>query len=167
MGTGPGQIVVESDWTNVEQGGRQKPIGRITRPSPAAGLADNTFVAIAFTSEDFDTHGFHSTSVNTTRITPNIPGYYRFWGSAMFSAQSTPVFSDWCFRKNGTDSLPGGGRMPGQTSAFGGVAFATIDFNGTTDYMEFVMRQDSAGGDDTNTTSPFIPVVEWEFVRDL
>jgi hypothetical protein len=167
MGTGSGQIVLEYDFRYIANRTFRKPIGRILRPSPAAGLVDNTYTAIAFTSEDYDTHGFHSTSVNPSRITPTIPGYYRFKGSAFFSAQSTPVHSDWHFRMNGISQLPGGGRMPGQTSAFGGVAFACMPFNGVHDYIEFIMRQDSAGGDDTNITSPFIPVVEWEFDRDL
>lgn len=166
MSTGVGQIVDDTDWTGIANKTYTKAIGRITRPTTQA-LADNTVVAIPFTAEDYDTDAIHSTVTNTTRITPTRAGYYRFIGSAIFSAQATPVFSDWFFRQNGTDQLPGAGRLPGQTSAFGGVAFATMDFNGTTDYMEFCMRQDSVGADDTNSTTPFIPVVEWEFVRDL
>lgn len=167
MSTGVGQIVDDTDWSNIANKTYTKNIGRIKRTTTQA-LADATFVAIQFADEDYDTGNYHSTTVNTSRITPTVPGYYRFIGVCLFSAQTTPAFSDTCFRMNGTDQLPGASRGPGNaTSTFSGTAFATMPFNGTTDYMEFIVRQDSAGADDTNTTSPFIPVVEWEFVRDL
>lgn len=167
MGTGPGQIVNETDWLYLSDRTYQKPMGRIIRAT-AQALADATFVAIQFTTEDYDTHAYHSTVTNTSRITPLRAGYYNFRGSGMFEAQTTGTFSDVVFRMNGTDQLPGGLRIPpGGTSAHGGPAFATMPFNGSTDYMEMLMRQDSAGADNTNSTSPFVCVVEWEFVRDL
>lgn len=166
MGTGPGQIVDEDDWAYIANRTYDKPIGRISRTT-AQALADNTFVAIQFATEDYDNKGYHSTSVNTTRVTPTQAGYYQFRGGGLFEAQTTPTFSDVVLRKNGTDLLPPGARMAGATSAHGTVTFATIDMNGSTDYIELVMRQDSAGADNTNATTPFIPVLEWEFVADL
>lgn len=168
MGTGPGQVVDETDWTYIADRTYRRPIGRINRPT-AQALADATWVAIQFTVEEYDTHGYHSTSSNTTRITPTQAGVYTFLGSGMFEAQATGTYSDVFFRKNGTDHYSGGSRVPilSGTSAHGGVAFATIEMNGSTDYVELTLRQDSAGADNTNTTTPFIPVVEWQFVRDL
>lgn len=40
-------------------------------------VAHNTVTNLLFTSEDFDPLGWHSTSVNTDRITPTIAGWYR------------------------------------------------------------------------------------------
>lgn len=141
-----------------------KPIGRIYETA-SQNLADATAVAITFTLEDFDTHSFHSTSSNTSRVTPTVAGYYRFRGTVAFGAQATPVFSDAWIRKNGATDLPGAGRAAGQTSAFCVAAEAIVSMNGSTDYIELIGRQDSAGLDTTNTTSPFVSCLEWEYVR--
>jgi hypothetical protein len=54
-------------------------------------ISNATFVAIAFTSEDFDTDGFHDNSTNNTRLT--IPagkgGYYWVYGSFMYAPNAT------------------------------------------------------------------------------
>jgi hypothetical protein len=57
----------------------------------AQSIANDTGVAITMDAEEFDTDGYHSTSVNTSRIT--IPtgkgGYYLFVGSLRFAANGT------------------------------------------------------------------------------
>jgi hypothetical protein len=57
----------------------------------AQTLTNNTDTQLLWTSELYDTDGFHSTSVNTSRIT--IPsgkgGYYEFRWSLMFAANTS------------------------------------------------------------------------------
>lgn len=166
MGLGAGQIVLDTDLAAIVAGTTDKPIGRLVASGTQA-LADNTRTSITFTAEEIDTDGFHSTSVNTSRITPTKAGYYRFYGTVFFEAQTTPSISDCNFRKNGTTSLAPAGRAQGYTQAFSLSTTCVQDFNGTTDYIELQALQDSAGADNTNQSVQFSSVVEWEFVRDL
>lgn len=166
MGTGPGQIVYDDDWSAIEESSSQRPVGRLVASGTQA-LADNTDVAITFPAEEFDSHGFHSTSSNTSRVTPNVPGYYRFWGTVFFDILATPVTSETRFRKNGSSNLAPADRKPGQTIASSLSTTVMVDMNGTTDYIELIGKQDSAGADSTNQSSQFSSVLEWEKVRDL
>lgn len=143
-----------------------KPIGRATQ-SAAQALADATFVAITLTTEEYDTHGFHSTASNTSRVTPTVAGYYRFTGIVTFEAQATGVGLDVHFRLNGTQSITGAVRIPGTTTIVAQQLTVTVPMNGTTDYIELMGRQDSAGADNTMVNLPFACAVEWEYVRPL
>lgn len=142
-----------------------KPIGRMVATGNQT-LADNTQVAIQFSAaDDIDTHGQHNPASNNTRVTPNVPGYYRFYGVGFFNEQASPNVLDVNFRLNGSTNLAGGTRHPGNAShAMGLVAQVTVLMNGTTDYIEFYMRQDSGGSDTTHQSSQFSSVVEWEYL---
>ncbi|MEV0902885.1 hypothetical protein [Actinoplanes sp. NPDC049802] len=143
-----------------------KPIGRATQ-TVAQALPDATFTAITFTAEDYDTHGFHSTSTNTSRITPTVAGYYRFTGTVTWEGQTTGVGLDAHFRLNGTTSIAGAVRIPGTTTIAAQQLTVTVAMNGTTDYIELMGRQDSAGSDNTQVNPPLTSAVEWEYVRPL
>jgi hypothetical protein len=143
-----------------------KPIGKATQ-SVNQALTDATFVAITLTTEEFDTHAYHSTSVNTSRITPNMAGYHRFTGTVVFEATATPVAVDVHFRKNGTDSIVPAIRAVGATTILAQQVTVTIPFNGSGDYVELMGRQDSAGADNTQVNLPFACCVEWEYLRPL
>ena len=166
MGTGPGQIVDDTDFSGISASGSTKPIGRLVASGTQA-LADNTDVAITFSVEDFDTHGFHSTSSNTSRVTPTVSGYYRFWGTVYFASQTTPVVSEARLRKNGSSNLAPAWRAVPSTVAFSASFTLQIDMNGTSDYIEMIGKQDSAGANNTNQSFQFSSVLEWERIRDL
>jgi hypothetical protein len=156
-----GDPVYTSDITDITG----RPVGRIVASGTQA-LADNTQVAIEFSGGDtYDTSGAHSPSTNNTRVTPTVEGYYRFYGTVFFAAQSTPVVSDVCFRLNGTTNLAPGNRSVPSTQAFSLSCTTLRNMNGTTDYVELMARQDSAGADDTNQSSQFSSVLEWEYLR--
>jgi hypothetical protein len=142
-----------------------KPLGRIVA-SGSQVLADNTQVAITFSgTDDIDTHGQHNPASNNTRVTPNVAGYYRFSGTVFFAAQTTPVISDAGFRLNGTTNIAAAGRfVPGSGNGFSLSSTVMQLMNGTTDYVELMARQDSAGADDTNQSSQFSSVMEWEYL---
>lgn len=166
MGTGAGQIVDDGDFTTIAQSSSERPIGRLVQ-SVAQALADNTQVAVTYAAEDWDTHGFHSTVTNNTRVTPNVPGYYRFYVTTSYEGQTTPVLSDVLLRKNGSIAIAPGDRGPGLTATFLQSCTAQIEMNGTTDYVEHITRQDSAGSDNTVVSFQWTSVMEWEKVRDL
>lgn len=146
-----------------------RPLVRLVATS-AQALADNTATAIQFGvgSDIIDTHDFHNESSNNTRITPSIPGVYRFSGSVLFEGQTTAVVSNAFLRLNGATSLaPAGRGTPPGTLAFGLSTTLEQEMNGSTDYMELVGQQDSAGADNTNQSSQFSCVFECEFLRPL
>jgi hypothetical protein len=162
-----GDDVRWTDISTIQAATTGKPIGRIVA-SGVTVLADNTQVAIPFSgTDDIDTHGYHDPAVNNTRVTPSLAGYYRFAATGFFEAQTTPVVSDVNLRKNGTSNLAPAWRNVGQIQAFSGEVTALVSMNGTSDYIELVMRQDSAGADNTNQSSQFSSVLEWEYVRPL
>lgn len=147
-------------------------------------LADNTQTAIQFAgSDDIDTHGIHDAVTNNTRFTPTVPGYYRFDGTFFMSSLVNGTTIDCNFRKNGSTNLPPADRKGGAaghtvttsgtpstiggSNAFGISTWATVEMNGTTDYVEFMGRHDSSGSDDTNQSSQFSSVVEVRMERPL
>lgn len=146
--------------------GLSKPVGFISQAT-AQTMADATYTAITFTAEDFDTHNFHSTSSNTSRVTPTIAGYYRFTGAVTFEAQSTGVGLDVHFRKNGSTDVNGAVRIPGTTTIVSQQFTRMIAMNGSTDYVELMGRQDSAGTDNTQVSLPITSTLEWEYSRPL
>jgi hypothetical protein len=144
------------------------PVGRIVAGSGTQALADDTQVAIQFPSaDDIDTADQHNPASNNTRITPNVAGYYRFYGTTFFSDQVTPVYLDINFRKNGSTHLAPGARSPGSTQVSSLAITALVSMNGSTDYIEMMARQNSAGADSTQQSAQFSSVIEWEYVREL
>jgi hypothetical protein len=141
------------------------PLGRIVASGTQA-LADNTATAVQFSAADeIDTHGQHSPSVNNTRVTPNVAGYYRFDGTAFFNEQATPNNIQTYFRKNGVTNLPPGGRMPGSSTTASSLSTTVIqDMNGSTDYVELMALQDSAGADTTHSSVQLTSVVQWQYL---
>jgi hypothetical protein len=144
-----------------------KPIGRLVQAT-AQSLADATRVAVTFGtgSTVFDTHSFHSESTNNTRITPTKAGYYRFSGTGFWAAQTTPVATDVSFRTNGTTAVPSAWRGSGGTAAGSGFTQIELLMNGSTDYVELTINQDSSGAVNSNVSINFTSTVEWEFIRE-
>lgn len=161
-----GDVIYAADINAILNATTQKPIGRAVQ-SVAQALADATFVAITFTTEEYDTGNFHDNSTNTSRVTPTLAGYYQFVGTVSFEGTSTPVAVDVHIRKNGSSSVPGTTRNLGATTILGQQVTATVAMNGTTDYVELMGRQDSAGADNTQVNLPITSVLEWEYVRPL
>jgi len=169
MTVAAGATVDATDITDLQGKTTGKPIGRLVQQA-AQSIPDATVTALTFGagSEEFDTHGQHDTSTNPSRITPNLAGYYRFTGVYYTATMSTPVSIDASFRKNGSGSIASGGRyIPSSGTAQGVLATCTQPMNGTTDYIEFMAFQDSAGAVNTNVAGRFTSWLEWEFVRPL
>jgi hypothetical protein len=148
-----------------------KPAVRLKQSAAQTGIANNTATPILFDTEDLDTHGSHSTSVNTSRITPNKAGWYRAYGTVLWQART-----DWqllyCYlRLNGSTQIAPGGRNAGSVQNYAHAVSCTalISFNGTTDYIELVGQAANAGAGTHSTVvgGAQNSVLELEFVRDL
>lgn len=105
--------------------------------------------AISFNAEAYDPKGFHSTSVNNTRVTPNVAGTYQVCAMVAFAVNATGDRT--CHvKKNGAaiDTLPYSGARAASTSLTSGIAQVvggTVSMNGTTDYLEVYAIQNSGG----------------------
>lgn len=148
-----------------------KPAGRITQQA-AQSIADNVGVAITFAAGDaIDTHGFHDPAVNNTRVTPTLPGVYRFRGVVYMDTLTTIDARACWFRKNGSTALPPGDRKGKPVNAIANSMSCEIliDMNGSSDYMELLGFQDNTASSALNTViaSQFASHMEWEYVRAL
>jgi hypothetical protein len=120
------------------------------RNSGTQSISNNTYTAITFPSEGWDTDGFHDTSSNTSRIT--IPagkgGKYQFTFMGNFNSNvTTSLYTS--FYKNGSaltgEGLDSAGTLyneRGNADSF--IGAITVDAVAT-DYFEIYVYQDSGG----------------------
>ena len=116
------------------------------RQTSSQTIGNGAFTAMTFTTEDFDSSGMHSNSVNTSRATAVYPGYYQHNGAA-------------CLAPNGTGSRGGTYGVNGTQINSGEVMLPTVSglFNHCTplrtrflflnvgDYSEAFVYQTSGG----------------------
>ena len=162
-----GDEILDTDFTDLEDKTVNKPIVRLTQ-AVVQSIPDNTATAITFTTEEEDTDGFHDPVTNNTRITPTVAGWYRFYGSYFSATLTTPVLLACYLRKNNTGSVPPGKRVLNQAGVVspGVSCTALIEMDGSTDYVEFIALQDSAGATNTAVTGYITSTFECEFVRN-
>jgi hypothetical protein len=125
----------------------------ITRPyvhfyhTAAQTFTTGVHAAVTFAGELVDTIGGHSTSVNTSRYTPNVAGKYLCLGMVAYNPDDADGTRLGQFRKNGTAPTGAGySGFPAFISGFShqtALAIATIDVNGSTDYIELWGGQDA------------------------
>jgi hypothetical protein len=164
-----GDVLDAGTLNAIYEGTLGKPVGRAVQ-SAAQTITDNgaSALPITFATEDYDTAGAHDVSTNTSRVTPNKAGYYRFVGIAHISPLTTAVTIGAVILKNGAPQPSwdriGPGTGSGSRTA---QAIAMLPMNGTTDYAEVGVFQDSAGNVTTSVAGSFTSTLEWEFVRPL
>lgn len=133
--------------------GRVTPVAQL-RQTVAQSVANATYTACTFTTEDLDTLNGHSTSVNTSRWT--VPtgwaGAYALDGGGKFATNVTGSRSArWA--KNG--AVVAGGEGPGfsadDTSAF--VARPIVVALAVGDYVEMQIRQSSGASLNTDVAT--------------
>jgi hypothetical protein len=138
--------------------------------SGAQSIPHNTATAIAFTTEDIDTNGFHDTVTNNSRITPNKAGYYRLTGVVMMAGRSDWTYIQAGVNKNGTAVPPHNRVGPNANNTVRAVDVDVIQSaNGSTDYFELVALHVNTGAAavNTNQSSQFSSVFECVFEREL
>lgn len=135
------------------------PMVRLHQTS-AQSIPNATYTVVTWNVEDIDPYGFHSPTVNPTRITPTVPGWYRGWMSCGFLDQvSTGDLRTVILSKNGARARARRDLKPSthsQNRAPHGVPFF-IDCNGTTDYLEMTVYQDSGAARALGTTVTIQP----------
>lgn len=106
-------------------------------------IANNTLTALTFNTERHDTHGFHSTSVNTGRLTIPAAGRYLVIGQVVFVSNATG-FRNAQIRLNGTTILAQVLINANATDATG-LIVSTIRSLSASDYVELAVSQTSGG----------------------
>lgn len=121
------------------------------------GLA--TLTAIPFNTEDFDPLGWHPTTGLTNIILPDIEGYYAVSGNVEFVANATGVRKSYIRARTynagpylmASQTAPAvGGGANDQTSLS---VSTTVYLNGSTDYVELVVSQNSGAALSTTVTN--------------
>jgi hypothetical protein len=109
-------------------------------------IADDTFTKININTEVFDEGGYYDNSTNY-RYTPLVAGKYFVYFSvcALVSTAST-LNTNGAIYKNGSAS--NGSNLIFNSNQYGGSVMTTqiIDFNGSSDYIEFYLKVDVSSG---------------------
>lgn len=125
------------------------------RQTSGTSIPSGSFTAVTWDTEDSDVENWHSTSSNTSRITPNIAGTLIVAWSV-----STGTTTSWAtteLRLNGGATVAyGGNQNPGPVGgAWHLTGFARVTVNGTSDYVEVFMGQGTAGSLTTDVNRTF------------
>jgi hypothetical protein len=135
-----GQVLTASELNNA--------IPLCILENSAMVIPASTTTQVTFSTEVLDPLGWHSTSTNTSRVTPNISGYYfvnmQFNDITAGGAVTRALVS---LLKNGAAlTIPIQYDSPGDNDDFAlsGYVFC----NGTTDYIEMRVFQTNAGSTD-------------------
>lgn len=146
------------------------PICKLVQQTAQTGFANATNAPLLFGagSEEIDTDGWHSTAANTGRITPDVAGYIEFTGVAHFEAATyTQLVIE--LRKNGTAIDPQVVARPDPTSVLSSVVLPglAVACNGSGDYFELWVQQQSGGTRSTSGTAPRRCVFQGKYLRPL
>lgn len=104
-------------------------------------IATATTTKIVFNAETFDTASCFDTS--NGRFTPNVAGYYQFTFGGQSDQQTSGRAQTWIY-KNGSNAIFKEENLNGPTSTYPSrTASGLLYANGTSDYFEIYVRQDS------------------------
>jgi hypothetical protein len=152
-----------------------RPLVRLQQQA-AQSIPSTTDTAITFGagSEDIDTHGFHDTSTNTSRVTPTVAGYYQVSGNVWWGNTGTLKSYHAAIARNGSVVARNRVLLPNATVVTDSTtrshsAFAILSANGTSDYFELVGQQQlqSAASLSTSASGSFSSTLEVIYLRPL
>lgn len=145
-----------------------KPIVRLTQ-AVVQSIPNGADTAITFTTEDMDSHGYHDTATNNTRVTPTKAGIYTVEATFAVAGRADYTTVGVAVYKNGSPQAPRNRTGPNTSNAIRTVnTSALVSMNGTTDYVEVWGIQSNAAAVAVNTSagSSFASVLEMKFERD-
>lgn len=165
-----------SDYQDLYNGSLGKPIVKLVQQATQS-LPSNTATALQFGagSEVVDSHGWHDVVTNNTRITPNIPGWYRWVGTVAYGADTDLIDYYALIAKNGNAVIPQNRMLLPSTAVTSTARSLQVvvmeQANGAGDYFELMGRQVQSAaaslGTNANGVVTLAPVFECEFIRPL
>jgi hypothetical protein len=121
------------------------PAFRVGKVGDLQSISSGAFTKVTFDTETFDTNGNFASST----FTPTVAGYYQFNANALFNAIASGVVVIIAIYKNGAAYTRGtGGYLNSATGDIEMTASALIYANGTTDYFDVYVFQNSGGAKD-------------------
>lgn len=127
----------------------------------AQSVSNATFTKLQCSTIEFN-QGSYYDGVTNYRFTPLIAGYYQISGEASLAASSgTQLITIY---KNGSE-FKRGQRMGSTTGALSTSVSALISLNGTTDYVEMYVWQDSGSSTTLNAGSQALNYFQGVLVR--
>lgn len=112
--------------------------------STLQSISNNTFTKLQFQTKEFDTNSNYDATTNY-RFTPTVAGYYQInahggFGSSQTGESLITIYKNGSEFKRGTDS---------NSSTYGFSVSALIYFNGSTDYAEIYILQNTGSSQNT------------------
>ena len=110
----------------------------------AFAIPTATVTTIDFVQETLDTGGFHSNSVNPSRLTITTAGYYRIHANLQIDFTGAAALCHIRIRKNGADLALGNISILG-SGVIETISITYIDLAAATDYYEIVIQNPGSG----------------------
>lgn len=146
----PGQLVFQATRTAVQS------------------IPTGTTTAIIWNSATYDRIGGWSSSENSSRYTPPIPGWYEFSGTGSLMPNAGGSFRDVQWRFNGVNNGPFSHSRHAHTGTTAAAAMSartrSYFMNGTTDYVELAINHNAGVAVDTNDGAHYQPHIEVKYV---
>lgn len=141
------------------------PIARC-RQTVAQSQANNVSTSITLDTEDVDSSGMHSTSVNTNRFTAVYPGWYEGYGNFTWVANATGIrVISW--NTNGGAINGSGDLFIGNAGATNRLASAgVLIFLNAGDWMEMLPFQNSGGAINSSVSGSEQPTVQVKWISN-
>lgn len=113
----------------------------------AQTVSNTTWTKVVLQNEEFDTNSNFDSGTNY-RFTPTVAGYYQITGSVYYG--TTTGGTTVSIYKNGSEFKRGSQNAGVSGGGSQSYVSALIYFNGSTDYVEFYLYQNSGGSVTTN-----------------
>lgn len=138
---------------------------RVFNTANVGPIPNGTIMAMTFNSKRRDDAGFHSTSINTSRLTvpADLAGWYVIWGNISYSSSTAGGFRQGFIRLNGSQIIGSNLFPPRSTTGNTNVQATSIYYLNVGDYVEFLVNHD--GGATLNITAAANYSPEFAMVR--
>ena len=119
--------------------------------SAATSIPNETYTKVVYNVEDFDTNSNYNTS--TSRFTPTVAGYYQINASSRLGSM-TATQCIFLIYKNGDSYIRGASSSISSGFVYPSVS-GLVYCNGTSDYIEIYIYQNSGSTQGTDYTGPY------------
>lgn len=119
-------------------------------------IATATWDAIEFNSTSYDDYGWHDATSSDSQIIPLFPGKYYIWANVEFSNSDTDGVRQIRIKKNGTTNIAYKNQNALTISTRMDIS-CVVEMNGSTDYIELEVYQNSGSSIDIVTQSRYSP----------
>lgn len=135
---------------------------RVYKSAPQS-IANATTTVVSFDTESYDTNGWHDNATNNSRITPLTAGYVRPSGTVDFLSNATG-YRLVEVRKNGLVIQRATVAAASGEATVVAFAFDPISMNGTTDYLEVAVKQNSGGALNVSAGAAYVTCFAVEYL---